>query len=114
MSLRAALDVMLIGLALGVPAAYALVRGRFRAGRGANAFLLAPQMMPGLVIGVAVLFFGAYFAFRASHLMLVLSLRVFCLPFVVRIVMARLAGLDPRSRRLARTSAPAASRPSSG
>src|SRR5262249_60580876 len=33
--------------------------------------------------------------FRASHLMLVLSLTVFCLPFVVRIVMARLSGLDP-------------------
>jgi putative spermidine/putrescine transport system permease protein len=61
----------------------------------AGAFLVAPQMMPGLVIGVAVLFFGAYFAFRASHLMLVLSLTVFCLPFVIRIAMARLAGLDP-------------------
>jgi putative spermidine/putrescine transport system permease protein len=94
-SLRVALDVTLMAVALGVPAAYALVRGRFRGRTAAGAFLLAPQMMPGLVIGVAVLFFGAYFAFRASHLMLVLSLAVFCLPFVIRIAMARLAGLDP-------------------
>jgi putative spermidine/putrescine transport system permease protein len=94
-SLRVALDVTLACLALGVPAAHALVRGTFRGRTAVGAFLVAPQMMPGLVIGVAVLFFGAYFAFRASHLMLVLSLTVFCLPFVVRIVMARLAGLDP-------------------
>ncbi len=94
-SLRVALDVTLACLALGVPAAYALVRGTFSGRTAVGAFLLAPQMMPGLVIGVSVLFFGAYFAFRASYLMLVLSLSVFCLPFVVRIVMARLAGLDP-------------------
>ena len=94
-SLRVALDVTLAGVALGVPAAYALVRGTFPGRTVAGALLVAPQMMPGLVIGVAVLFFGAYFAFRASHLMLVLSLTVFCLPFVIRIAMARLAGLDP-------------------
>ncbi|GGH17866.1 ABC transporter permease [Alsobacter metallidurans] len=95
-SLRVAFSVMLVCLALGVPAAFASVRGAF-AGKGAlNAFLLSPQMMPGMVIGIASLFFGAYFAFRASDAMLILSLSVFCLPFVIRIAMARLAGLDPR------------------
>ncbi|HEV8309551.1 MAG TPA: ABC transporter permease [Methylomirabilota bacterium] len=94
-SLRVAAHVMLLCLALGVPAAYALVRGTFPGKTALAAFLVSPQMMPGLVIGISVLFFGAYFAFRASHAMLVLSLTVFCLPFVVRIVMARLAGLDP-------------------
>jgi putative spermidine/putrescine transport system permease protein len=94
-SLRVALDVTLATLALGVPAAWALVRGRFPGRTAVAAFLVAPQMMPGLVIGVSVLFFGAYFAFRASHPLLVLSLAVFCLPFVVRVVTAGLAGLDP-------------------
>lgn len=94
-SLRAAVAVMLGCLALGVPAAYALVRGGFPGKAAVAAFVVAPQMIPGLVLGVATLFFGAYFAFRASQPMLVLSLTVFCLPFVVRIVMARLAGLDP-------------------
>jgi len=72
------------------------VRGTFRFRAAVNAFLLAPQMMPGMVIGIAMLFFGAYFAFRASNAMLVMALSVFCLPFVVRIAMARLAGLDAR------------------
>jgi len=95
-SLRVSLSVMLVCLAMGVPAAFACVRGRFRGKVGINAFLLAPQMMPGMVIGIASLFFGAYFSFRASDTSLIASLSVFCLPFVVRIAMARLAGLDSR------------------
>lgn len=95
-SLRISVWVMLACLLLGVPAAFAAVRGRFPGRTALNAFLLAPQMMPGMVIGIASLFFGAYFAFRASDAMLVMALSVFCMPFVIRIVMARLAGLDPR------------------
>jgi putative spermidine/putrescine transport system permease protein len=94
-SLRTAALVMVISLLLGVPAAFACVRGRFPGRTAINALLLSPQMMPGMVIGIATLFFGAYFAFRQSNLMLVLSLAVFCLPLAIRIVMARLAGLDP-------------------
>ncbi len=95
-SLRIALLTMVVCLLIGVPAAFALVRGRFW-GRGpAAAFLLAPQMLPGMVIGIAILFFGAYFAFRQSDTMVTIGLVVFCLPFAVRMVMARLAGLDPR------------------
>ena len=95
-SLRNSAVVMLICLGLGVPAAFASIRGRFPGKTLVNAFLLSPQMMPGMVIGIASLFFGAYIAFRASNAMLIVSLSVFCLPFVVRIVMARLAGLDPQ------------------
>lgn len=94
-SVRISLAVMAICLLIGVPAAFASIRGTFRGRAALNAFLLSPQMMPGMVIGIASLFFGAYIAFRASDLMLILSLSVFCLPFVVRIVMARLADLDP-------------------
>ncbi len=95
-SLTVSFWVALLCLALGVPAAFASIRGTFPAKSGLNAFLLAPQMMPGMVIGIATLFFGAYVAFRASNTMLILALSVFCLPFVIRITMARLADLDPR------------------
>jgi putative spermidine/putrescine transport system permease protein len=95
-SLKIAASVTVLCLALGVPAAFASVRGRFPGKAALNAFLLSPQMMPGMVIGIASLFFGAYVSFRASNAMLTLSLSVFCLPFVVRVVMARLAGLDPQ------------------
>lgn len=95
-SLRISVVVAAICVAIGLPAAFASVRGSFPGKAALNAFLLAPQMIPGMVIGIASLFFGAYFAFRASDVMLILSLSVFCLPFVIRITMARLAGLDPR------------------
>ncbi len=95
-SFRISAVVMVICLALGIPAAFASVRGRFPGKAAANAFLLSPQMMPGMVIGIASLFFGAYVAFRASDAMLIIALSVFCLPFVIRIVMARLSGLDPQ------------------
>jgi len=95
-SLEAATWVTLACLLLGVPAAFASVRGNFRGKAASNAFLLAPQMMPGMVIGIAMLFFGAYVGFRSSNLMLVVALSVFCLPFTIRVVMARLSALDPR------------------
>ena len=100
---------------LGVPAAFASIRGTLSAARRAlNAFLLSPQMMPGMVIGIASLFFGAYIAFRASNAMLIVSLSVFCLPFVVRIVMARLAGLDPQLDEASANLGAGRSRPSRG
>ena len=95
-SLEAAAWVTVACLLLGVPAAFASVRGSFRGKAASNAFLLAPQMMPGMVIGIAMLFFGAYVGFRSSNLMLVVALSVFCLPFTIRVVMARLSALDPR------------------
>jgi len=93
-SARISLSVMLICLAIGLPAAFSLVRGRYPGRTALGAFVVAPQMMPGMVIGIAILFFGSFFAFRQSDLMVVIGLSVFCLPFVVRVIMARLAGID--------------------
>ena len=53
-SLRTALLVMLICLAIGVPAAFASVRGTYPGKAVVNAFLLSPQMMPGMVIGITM------------------------------------------------------------
>ena len=94
-SLRIALWVTAITLVLGVSCAFSLVRGRYRGRTALSAFMVSPQMMPGMVIGIAMLFFGSSFGFYQSDLMVILALAVFCLPFVVRVVMARLEVLDP-------------------
>lgn len=94
-SLRISLWSTTIALLLAVPAAFSLVRGRYPGKTVAGALIVAPQMIPGMVIGVALLFFGAYISFRQSDLMLVLGLTVFCLPFAVRLVMAQLQLLNP-------------------
>src|SRR5260370_1479719 len=44
---------MLAGLALGIPASFALVRGRFPARGALAAFLLSPLIVPALVAGTA-------------------------------------------------------------
>jgi putative spermidine/putrescine transport system permease protein len=54
-SLEIALVSTLIGLVLGVPAAHALARGRFRARGVLDAFLRAPLQVPYIVMGVAFL-----------------------------------------------------------
>ncbi len=94
-SLRIASFTTVFALLLGVSAAFALVRGRFPGRMAVTAFVVAPQMLPGMVIGIAILFFGAYFAFYQSDAMVIIAMTVFCLPFAVRLVMARLAVLDP-------------------
>lgn len=94
-SVRIAVWTTAIAMLLAVPAAFSLVRGRFPGKAFAGALIVAPQMIPGMVIGIALLFFGAYIAFRQSDLMLILGLTVFCLPFAVRLVMAQLQLLDP-------------------
>ncbi len=94
-SLKIAAMTTVFALAIGVPAAMALVRGKFRGRALATAFIVSPQMLPGMVIGIAILFYGAYMAFYQSNLMVTVAMTAFCLPFAVRLAMARMATLDP-------------------
>ena len=94
-SLRIAVWVTVLTLVLGISCAFSLVRGRYAGRTALSAFMVSPQMMPGMVIGIAVLFFGSAFGFYQSDPMVILAMTVFCLPFVVRIVMARLTVVDP-------------------
>jgi putative spermidine/putrescine transport system permease protein len=81
-------------LGLGTLCAIAVVRGRFP-GRGALVtFLVSPLMLPGLVIGIAMLE-----AFRAAGLRdvrasLLVAHVVITLPYVVRTVVAALSLFD--------------------
>jgi putative spermidine/putrescine transport system permease protein len=99
-----ALVVIAIDLLLGVPAAIALVRGEFRFKAAITAFLLSPIMLPGIVIGIAVLTFFSLLGSSPSLSLMVLSHVVFTLPFVIRLTMARMertnATLDEASESL--------------
>jgi putative spermidine/putrescine transport system permease protein len=87
--------VVLIDLALGVPAAIALVRREFP-GRGLlTSFLLSPIMLPGIVLGIAILFFYSAMGLRLSLPLMVASHVVFTLPFLIRLTMARMERTDP-------------------
>jgi putative spermidine/putrescine transport system permease protein len=84
-----------LALAAGVPAAMALVRGRFTGRDALQAFLLSPIVMPKIVLGVGWFIFFARLGLQGGVLPLVLAHAIVVLPFVVNIVAANLVGLDP-------------------
>ena len=87
--------VVLIDLALGVPAAIALVRREFPGRALLTSFLLSQIMLPGIVLGIAILFFYSAMGLRLSLPLMVASHVVFTLPFLIRLTMARMERTDP-------------------
>ena len=83
-----------LSVAFAVPAALAIDRYAFR-GRGAlNALLLSPLMIPHLVLGLALLRLFALIGATGSFAWLTLCHVVVITPYVLRLVLAALAGFD--------------------
>ena len=89
-----------IGLLLGVPASLALVRYQFLAKGALNTLLLAPLVVPGVVLGTSLYvfqieteiatglpFLGSFWGLVAGHTLVVI-------PWIVRLVTANLEGTD--------------------
>jgi putative spermidine/putrescine transport system permease protein len=94
MSIELALAAAALALCLGGMAAFALVRGRLP-GRGAILqVLLAPLMVPALVLAIALLQFFTWLSLP-SFPALLLGHAVITLPYVVRTLAASLETLDP-------------------
>ncbi|WP_127090501.1 ABC transporter permease [Aquabacter cavernae] len=93
-SLQLAVVSTLIALVLGTLAAIGLLRGRFPGRGAAVTFLVSPLMLPGLVLGIAMLeaFRGA--GLRSVWASLILAHVVITLPYVVRTVYASLSLFD--------------------
>jgi putative spermidine/putrescine transport system permease protein len=100
LSLELAVIATGIGLLLGLPAALALARFRFRGHEIASSTLLLPLIVPGIVLGIALYVFqveaeiatglpllGSFAGLIAGHVLIVI-------PWTVRLVSASLAGLD--------------------
>ena len=95
LSLQLGLLATIVALILGVPVAYALVRFRF-VGRGlVETIFSAPILVPGLVIGFAMLRsfvllgnFNIFFGLLIGHIAILF-------PYSVRVVSSSLHNLDP-------------------
>ncbi len=94
LSLKVAILVVIIDLVLGVPAAFPLTRARFRGRDMLMTFILSPLMLPGLVIGIGLIFFYMLMGLSLSFSLLVISHVVVTLPFIISMTSARLAMLD--------------------
>ncbi|MGF1651324.1 MAG: ABC transporter permease [Hyphomicrobiaceae bacterium] len=94
LSLNLALLSTAVSLVLGTAMALAVIRGRFPGRQAIATFAVSPLMMPGLVVGVALLQVFREFGLRDAYVSLLLAHVVITLPFVMRTLLAALASFD--------------------
>ena len=93
-SLQIAALSTLIALVLGAMCAIALVRGRFPGREAIATFLVSPLMLPGLVIGIAMLQAFREIGLRDAWTSLLIAHVVIAMPYVVRTVLGALSLFD--------------------
>jgi spermidine/putrescine transport system permease protein len=79
---------------VGTLLALALARHHLRGRRAVEALLYAPVVTPEIVVGVSLLMLFALVGLPLGIGTIVLAHATFCLPFVVIVMLARLAGMD--------------------
>jgi len=93
-SLQIAALSTFLALALGTLCSIALVRGRFPGHEAISTFLVSPLMLPGLVIGIAMLQAFRDVGLRGAWPSLLVAHVVITLPYVVRTALGALALFD--------------------
>lgn len=93
LSLLLAACVTLLSLLVGVPAAYAIARGKVPAARALKAFFLAPLLLPTLVLGLALLMALQPLRLTATLPGLALGHMVVTVPFVIRLMITTFSTL---------------------
>ena len=83
----------LVSTTLGIMAALALVRYNFPGKNLIATLLIAPILVPEVVLAVALLLFLRWLELPKNFFMLLLGHVIFTLPFVVLVVQARLTGI---------------------
>ncbi|RKF14160.1 ABC transporter permease [Roseovarius spongiae] len=93
-SLKLGVAAATVATVLAVPAALAIGQGRF-AGRDAlQALFLSPLMVPTVVLGIAFLRFLSLMGLNGTFFGLMLCHAIIITPFILRLVLASVAGLD--------------------
>ena len=86
-----------LATAIGTSAAFPLVRSQFRLKETLRVVFLLPMMLPGLLIGVALLiFFSSLLGVSLSLWTVIAGHVVLTTPFVILVVTARLLDFDQR------------------
>lgn len=102
-SLKLATAAMTLSTLIGIMAALAMARQRGYHAEWLQALFAAPLMVPGIVTGIAMLFYFSQVGLANTLTSLVLAHVVLTLPFVVRIVLAGLQALDRSVEEAARS-----------
>jgi putative spermidine/putrescine transport system permease protein len=103
LSFALAAAAALVATPIGTAAALGLHRTTWRGRAALESLLLAPLMVPGLVIGISLLIALAAIDVRDAPLRLLVAHSVAILPYSVRTVLASLSRLDPALEEAAET-----------
>ncbi len=102
MSLFLAAGSTVVALVLGVAAAYAIAHRMLPGSEMLTALVMAPLVMPSVVIGVAMLQYFSLIGLRGSLVGLLCAHVVITVPYIVRSALASLGGLDASLEEAAR------------
>jgi putative spermidine/putrescine transport system permease protein len=94
LSVQIALLATGVALVLGTLCAIAIARGTFPGKTALTTFMVSPLMMPGLVVGVAILQALRQVGLRDAYTSLLIGHIVITLPYVARTVLAGLSLFD--------------------
>jgi putative spermidine/putrescine transport system permease protein len=95
-SFEVALLTTVLATALGTSAAFALTRHRFRGSSAVTGLILAPMIVPRMVLAVAMFYTYSHLQLVGTTLGLVLAHTVLAIPYVVVTVCAALKAYDFR------------------
>jgi spermidine/putrescine transport system permease protein len=94
-SLIVASATTVLSVVLGTLGAWLLHRYRFRGARAIQTLVGVPIMMPEVIMGVSLLVLFTSLLVPLGFATVIIAHVTFCFPFVLLVVRARLAGLDP-------------------
>lgn len=102
LSLKVGSAATVLSLLFGTAAALAIVRGRFRGRQLLYALMIAPLIVPTVILALGLFIVFAKARLLESFAALVLAHTVIAVPYVVLIVSAALRNIDPTIERAAR------------
>ncbi|AXI10404.1 ABC transporter permease subunit [Oceanobacillus sp. 143] len=94
LSVRVALGTALVATIIGTLASLAVVRYEFRGKEAIIQLTSSPLMMPTVVLGIALLQYYAWIGLAPSTTALIFGHIILAVPYVMRLVVASLAGFD--------------------
>ena len=99
-SIEVGVITTVLALVLGIMAAYGLYKADFKGKSAVTELFMMPMLVPGIIVGLAIYRFESQtrvFGLPLSGTMqgLVIAHTVLAIPFVIKTVLASLAGLNP-------------------
>ncbi len=91
-----ALIAALTAVAISLPCAFAVERGRFRGRTGVETLITGPRMIPQIVLVLALLVYFERLGLAETFAALVLAHLVITIPFAFRTVLVSVASIDRR------------------